>query len=182
MNIILSEADRLNSLVSNFLLFAKPPAAKSEIIDLENALTEILTILEKDSLCRGITITRDIEPDIWVEMDSGHLRQVLWNLLINAAESIVDTGYIDIKMKLLKEQYVIITIRDNGCGIPKDVIPSIFDPFITTKPDGTGLGLSIVHRIIESYDSRLDVESNVNKGTVFTIRLKKAVSPYNVKT
>ena len=177
MNIILREADRLNSLVSNFLLFAKPPAAKSEIIDLENALIEIITILEKDSLCRKISINKDIETDVWVEMDSGHLRQVIWNLLINAAESITDTGTIDIEMKSLKGKYAVIKIKDNGCGIPQDVMASIFDPFITTKPNGTGLGLSIVHRIIESYDSRLDVESNVNKGTIFTIRLKKAVSP-----
>ncbi|QTA80536.1 Two component system histidine kinase [Desulfonema limicola] len=182
MNIILREADRLNSLVSNFLLFAKPPPAKPEIIDLENALTEIVTILEKDRLCRDITITRDIEPGIWVEMDSGHLRQVIWNLLINAAESITGRGFIDIGVKSLKDQYVIITIKDNGCGIPQDVIPSIFDPFITTKPDGTGLGLSIVHRIIESYESRLDVESSVDRGTLFTIKLKKSIiSPNNEK-
>ena len=81
-------------------------------------------------------------------------------------------------MSLYKSEVgAVIEVSDNGCGMPREIIKSIFDPFFTTKPNGTGLGLSIVYSIIEHYNSRLDVESEVNKGTTFNMRLKQIDSP-----
>ena len=105
-------------------------------------------------------------------MDPAHLRQVLWNLLINAAEAIEGSGSIDIKLYSDKNKYACIEISDNGSGMSDEIMKSIFDPFFTTKKNGTGLGLSIVHSILESYDSRLDVESRENFGTTFTLKLE----------
>jgi two-component system sensor histidine kinase PilS (NtrC family) len=105
-------------------------------------------------------------------MDPVHLRQILWNLLLNAADAIQGEGHIDIEMYAVKGKQVCIKISDDGCGIPRDVLQSIFDPFFTTKPNGTGLGLSIVHRIVDAYDARLDVESQPDKGTSFTLQMK----------
>jgi two-component system sensor histidine kinase PilS (NtrC family) len=178
MNIILREADRLSALVSNFLLFARPPAGKSRPIDLSKSLGEFITIFEKKF--RGsasIQIIKDISPGVWMEADPDHLKQVLWNLLLNAAESIQNEGRIEVILHPQKDMRAIIKIRDNGCGIPQDIIQTIFDPFMTTKPSGTGLGLSIVHRILESYDCRIDVESDVGRGTVFSLRLKRIPPP-----
>ncbi len=178
MQIILREADRLNSLVSDFLLFARPPAGKSERIDLGRTLNDIVSMFENDRKnCMGITISRNIPTNVWTEMDANHLRQICWNILLNAAESISGTGHIGVTLYTVKEnrdKYAIVTIRDNGCGIPKDILSTIFDPFVTTKKNGTGLGLSIVHRIMESYKNRMDVESEVGKGTVFTLRFRQA--------
>ncbi len=174
MQIVLREADRLSSLVSNFLLFARPPAGKIEVIELDKALKDTVELFEKDVNCSGrISITKEFIPGIWIEMDPVHLRQILWNLLLNAAEAIDEAGLIVIKIYPLKDKYVGIKIADNGCGMSNEIIKSIFSPFFTTKPNGTGLGLSIVHRIIESYDSRLDVESKVEVGTTFTLKLKR---------
>jgi len=106
-----------------------------------------------------------------------HLRQVLWNLLLNAAEAIEGEGLIEIKTYPLKHNYVGVDITDNGCGMSRDVVKSIFDPFFTTKSDGTGLGLSIVHSILESYNFWLDVESKMGKGTTFTLKLKRINPP-----
>ena len=178
MQIVLREADRLSSLVSNFLLFARPPAGKSEVIELGKAVAETVELFEKDNTCRGrINIAKQIIPDIWIEMDPMHLHQILWNLLLNAAEAIEGKGFISIKMSASKNKRAGIEISDNGCGMPREIIKSIFDPFFTTKPNGTGLGLSIVHSIIEHYDSRLDVESEVNSGTTFNMKLKRIDSP-----
>lgn len=175
MHIILREADRLASLVTDFLLFAKPPAGREEILELDQALIETVTLFEKDTdCCEKFLITKEMIPGIRVQTDPVHLRQILWNLLLNAAEAIEDTGTIHIKMYPLKGQYVTVSITDSGGGIPPDIIKSIFHPFFTTKPDGTGLGLSIVHRIVESYGGELDVESEVHKGTTFTLKLKPA--------
>jgi two-component system sensor histidine kinase HydH len=84
---------------------------------------------------------------------------------------------IDIEMYASKSKRVCIKITDNGCGISPEELKTIFDPFFTTKPTGTGLGLSIVHRILDAYDSWLNVESEANKGTTFTLQFKQIESP-----
>ncbi len=178
MQIVLRETDRLSDLANNFLLFAKPPAGKIEQIKLDSALTETVKLFEKDSACSGrISILNELSSDIWIEMDPVHLSQVLWNLLLNAAEAIENGGLIKIKTYPLKHNYAGIEITDDGCGMSRELIKSIFNPFFTTKPNGTGLGLSIVHSILESYNTWLDVESEVNKGTTFTLKLKRIDPP-----
>jgi two-component system sensor histidine kinase HydH len=178
MQIVLRETDRLSALVNNFLLFAKPPTGKIKKIDLESALTETVKLFEKDKAGTGkVSITREFASNIWIEMDPVHLRQVIWNLLLNAAESIEREGVIGIKTYPLKHNYVGIEISDNGCGITDGCMQSIFDPFFTTKSSGTGLGLSIVHSILESYDTWLDVESEVDRGTKFSFKLKRRDPP-----
>jgi two-component system sensor histidine kinase PilS (NtrC family) len=178
MKIVLREADRLSALVNNFLLFAKPPAGKVESIQLDRALTETVELFEKDHTCLDrITINKDISSDIWIEMDAQHLRQVLWNLLLNAAEAIDGQGTIDIKLSLLKGETACIEITDDGCGMSNETMDSIFDPFFTTKNSGTGLGLSIVHGILDSYASRLEVKSKLDTGTTFTTKLKCVKPP-----
>jgi two-component system sensor histidine kinase HydH len=174
MQIVLRETDRLNMLVSNFLLFAKPPVVKIEKIELENALKETLKLFEKNQATSNrISINIDLVPNIWVQMDPVHLRQVMWNLLLNAAEAIEGEGFINVKTYPLRPNYACVEVSDNGIGMTKKLIQSIFDPFFTTKPTGTGLGLSIVHSILESYNSWLDVVSKVGEGTKFTWKLNR---------
>ena len=178
MQIILREADRLSSLANNFLMYARPPAGKVEPIELEKVLIETAELFEKDASNDGrITTTKKIQSNIWISMDPVHLRQILWNLLLNASEAIDGQGVIDIEMYAQKSKHACIKIADNGCGISPEELKTIFDPFFTTKPNGTGLGLSIVHRILDAYDSWLNVESEENKGTTFTLQFKQMDSP-----
>jgi len=178
MQIVLREADRLSSLVTSFLLFARPPAGKVEAVELDKALQETADFFGKDNRCSGrITITRELIPGIWIGIDPMHLRQILWNLFLNASEAIDGRGEIHIAMQPVRSKQVDVMISDNGCGMSPEITRSVFDPFFTTKPGGTGLGLAIVHSIVESYDSRLDVESTEGKGTRFTLRLKQIDTP-----
>ncbi|MBU1713824.1 MAG: GHKL domain-containing protein [Proteobacteria bacterium] len=178
MQIILREADRLSFLVNDFLLFAKPPAGKKEPFELGKIMADTIFLFEKDTKYMGrISIIKDIAQGIWVNMDPIHLHQILWNLLLNASEAIEGSGKIEVKMCGLRSKYALIEIMDDGCGISNEGIKSIFDPFFTTKPRGTGLGLSIIHNILKSYDSWLDVESTVNKGSTFTFKIKQIDSP-----
>ena len=173
MQIVLREADRLSSLVSNFLLFAKPPAGKAEAIELGKVLSEVVELFDKDTRKgRDVSVTKTVTPNVWVQMDAAHLRQVLWNLLLNAAEAIDGSGRLQIKLYPLKNRFACIEISDDGCGMTRETLESIFDPFFTTKPGGTGLGLSIVHSILESYNSWLEVESKINEGTTFTLKFR----------
>ncbi len=178
MQIILREADRLSSLASSFLFYARPPAGKVEPIDLSRALLEIVELFEVDSSSNGrVKTNKNISSDVWITMDPGHLHQILWNLLLNAAEAIDGDGNIEIEMFPIKNKYACVKISDNGCGISAESLKTIFDPFFTTKPTGTGLGLSIVHRILETYNALLNVESQLNKGTTVTLHFKQIDPP-----
>lgn len=182
MQIVLREADRLSTLVTEFLIFARPQQGRVEVFQLDKVIAETVGLFEQDYTCREkIEFKAVYLPDIHVEMDHGQLRQVLWNLLLNAAESIKETGTIDVVMYCPDNEYVCIKISDNGCGIPENIMPDIFDPFFTTKKRGTGLGLSIVHRLLEFCNSQLYVDSKLGKGTAFTIRIKKVLHPLPIQ-
>ncbi|MBW2366365.1 MAG: two-component sensor histidine kinase [Deltaproteobacteria bacterium] len=178
MRIILREANRLSALVSDFLLFARPPAGKPTVFELDKALAEILALFERDTKSsQRVTIQKDFVADVWIEMDPSHFRQILWNILLNAAEAIENKGTIEVRMATEHPSFVQVSIRDDGCGIPGQKMKSIFDPFYTTKPQGTGLGLSVVHSILDSYGYRLDVQSEVGSGTQMTLYLKPIQAP-----
>ncbi|MEJ2040393.1 MAG: ATP-binding protein [Desulfosarcinaceae bacterium] len=178
MEIILRETDRLSTLVTDFLFFARPPVGKPEKISLKDAVEEICALFEKDSShAQKLSIQKQIEDKLWVLMDPVHFRQVLWNLILNAAEAIEANGRVSIAARQKKNHNIEISVEDNGCGIAPDKLTSIFDPFFTTKQKGSGLGLSIVHRILESYGSRLDVDTKLQEGTIFSFAIKPASPP-----
>jgi two-component system sensor histidine kinase PilS (NtrC family) len=182
MRIVLREADRLSSLVNNFLLYARPPAGIVKTIELDKVLTDTVELLKKDAATNGrITITSKIQSAIWISMDPMHLRQIFWNLLLNAAEAIDAEGTIKVEMDALKNRHAVVRITDDGCGMNQEELKSIYNPFFTTKPAGTGLGLSIVHRILEAYDCWLHVESEAGKGTSITLQFKQIEPPYSLQ-
>jgi two-component system sensor histidine kinase PilS (NtrC family) len=138
----------------------------------------VLELFGKNSECSSrIDISSDLAPGIWIEIDPLHFHQVLWNILLNAAEAIEETGTIAIRLYASKNNLATLEIKDNGCGIPETTRKMIFDPFFTTKAGGTGLGLSIVHSILETYGVLLNVESSVSRGTVFALRFNRAGPP-----
>jgi two-component system sensor histidine kinase PilS (NtrC family) len=122
------------------------------------------------------------QPGIWIDMDAAHLRQVLWNLLINAAEAIESRGEIRIELSVAKDRQVCLRIGDTGSGMPPETLQSIFNPFFTTKPNGTGLGLSIVHRILDAYGCRVDVDSAPGRGTRFSLYFRPIERPASTAT
>ena len=178
MQIALRETRRLNDLLTNFLMFARPPTGKGQPLRLDRAVGEIVALFERDSACAGrIAVVRRLAPDIWVSMDPVHLKQVLWNLLLNAAEAIEGAGEIGVDVSSDRRGAAQIRVSDTGCGMSDELKASIFDPFFTTKADGTGLGLSMVHRILESWDGWLTVDSAPGSGSVFTVFLKQIPPP-----
>jgi two-component system, NtrC family, sensor histidine kinase HydH len=191
MQIVLRETDRLSSLVNNFLMFARPSQGRAEHVVLGAAIRETLALFEKDTEIFGkVAISHSLSSEVWVKIDPVHLRQVLWNLLLNAAEAVaardaVDAGSpsagrngsIDIRLTAPSDEFAYLSIQDNGAGMAKETLAAIFDPFFTTKPEGTGLGLSIVHRILDSYHAPLDVHSRPGQGSRFTIRFQRSPAP-----
>jgi two-component system sensor histidine kinase PilS (NtrC family) len=182
MRIALREADRLNDLTNDFLLFARPNSGKAEAVELGSAVDETLALFEQDAVRHnGVRVVRHLAPDLWTEMDPKHIRQVLWNLLLNAAEAIDGKGTIEVSANIINDSLQ-LAIKDDGCGIPEETQKTVFDPFFTTKTQGTGLGLSIVHRLVESYGGRVDVESEEGQGTTFILHLKRIDPPGRVQS
>ncbi len=177
MEIILRETNRISSLLTEFLMFAKPRPGKKKLIDLRQALDETIKYFESDNRRnRKIKVVKELSEDIRVEIDPDHLRQIVWNLLLNAEEAIEDEGTIRIRLYANKK-YACVAISDDGCGMTEETMESIFDPFFTRKAKGTGLGLSIVQRIITSYNGLIEVESTQGAGSTFTLRFFRSHPP-----
>jgi two-component system, NtrC family, sensor histidine kinase HydH len=174
MQIVLRETDRLSTLVTNFLLFARPQTGNPVKLDLEKALSEFVLLFDKNESYNGrVVVKARLVRGVHVFMDPVHLRQVVLNLMINAAEAIEGKGCVELAMYPVKPNLGEISITDDGCGISDDIVHSIFDPFFTTKTNGTGLGLSIVHNLLETYGSRLDITSRPGNGTQIRFRLER---------
>lgn len=188
MDITLRESERLNALIHDFLLFAQPPQIELSPWKLGQIIDETVELfMHSPDFHEGLRITwteRNGDIEAWV--DPGQIRQVLWNLLINAAQAISSEGDIQIALERTKENlgggllfndlkyqndWVKISISDSGKGISPQDKEKIFEPFYTTKEEGTGLGLSIVHKIIENHKGVIRVESELGKGATFTIFL-----------
>ena len=185
MNIVTREADRLTNLINDFLLFARPPTGRFETIELNEVITHTVELFAHDArFAANVDFRTQLIAGVYVSMDSALLRQVFWNLLLNAAESIEGEGKIEISSRRMAKGKAEVTIKDSGCGIPPENLETIFNPFFTTKPKGTGLGLSIVYSILESSGAQMEVASKVGDGTIFhlimpTVQPPEQTSPPN---
>jgi two-component system sensor histidine kinase PilS (NtrC family) len=183
MDIVVRETDRLNTIITEFLEYARPKTAQTEKIGLQPMLDETIMLLKNSKDFIGsIHISRSIDPSIILKGDAQRLRQVFWNLLINACQAMPNGGAITISaIPFLKPDddttWCEIVISDTGQGIATEHLKKIFDPFITTKEGGTGLGLAVVYRILEDHQGTITVNSEPGKGTQFIIRLPMMEEP-----
>ncbi len=168
------EIDRINNLVEQVLLFAKPQILKFEQVNLTELLNSTLTLLNFQFSDKKVKIIKNLpNQDIIIKGDREKLKQVFINILMNSYEALNNKdGIIDITLTE-NENKIEVIISDNGTGIKKEIMNKIFDPFFTTKQKGTGLGLSIVLRIIEEHKGKIKVESNVNEGTKVFIEIPR---------
>ena len=188
MEITLRESERLNALITDFLLFAQPPQSHKILYPIGRVLEETLDLLIRSpSFHEGIQVlrpSRQEEIRVWVDPDQ--MKQVFWNLFINAAQSMSNGGKIQVQLgkgnalgatnssvssQVREKEWVRISIADSGNGIALEEKGKIFEPFFTTKENGTGLGLSIVHKIIENHNGLIKVDSELGRGSVFTVFL-----------
>ncbi len=178
MGIVLRETDRLNTLVTDFLQFARPTAPQKEPIDLSLMLEDLVDVFGNLHYREGetphINVRIDIDDEVTLECDPRQLKQVLWNLLNNAAEAASTEVLIRVRTPR-GEGRTVIRVIDDGCGIPAEVMERIYDPFFTTKDHGSGLGLAQVLRIIEDHGGSLRAESEPDVGSAFTVTVPTVV-------
>ncbi|ABL00116.1 two-component system sensor histidine kinase NtrB [Pelobacter propionicus] len=176
--IILRETDRLNALITSFLTYARPVSPHKERISLGGLIDEVRLLVSSDRRFGGITLTAQVPERMTISADQNQLRQVLINLLNNAAEAMPEGGRVEISAHLASpedgdraEQRAVITVSDSGSGITDEVAAHLFEPFWTTKSDGCGLGLAITYRIIEEHGGTITAESPPWGGCRITISL-----------
>jgi len=179
LDIVVREADRLNILITDFLAYARPASPDKKRIELCPLCEEICTLLASDSRFGQVSTINLVPDQIFVRADVNQLRQVLLNLLHNAAAAMPDGGRIEIGARLQQNgadgsrrtPAAVITVTDSGTGISAEAAAHLFEPFWTTKPDGSGLGLAITYRIIEAHNGTIVADSPPGGGCRFTITL-----------
>jgi signal transduction histidine kinase len=170
MDVVREEVVRLNEIIAGYLSVTNGRPREFQASDLKAIVERVVTLLCADpSLSRRVKMTVDCPVTLPpVYCDANAIRQVFWNLLLNAVESIEGQGNIVIRVRH-EPSFCSIKVIDDGAGIPQEDVGRIFEPFHTTKGRGTGLGLAIVKRIIQDHGWKISVESREGKGTEFTI-------------
>ncbi len=168
--IVTREAERLDALISEFLVYARPAPPQLEMVPLHRFVEEEFLFLANDPRFASITLHNLVLPSVDVIVDPNQLHQVIINLLQNAADALPDGGDIMVECNVTTSS-ACISITDNGAGITEDALQHLFEPFWTTKPAGTGLGLAISYRIIEAHGGDLTVEAAPSGGCRFVISL-----------
>lgn len=178
-----AQSQRIQNLVNRLLNFSRPQEVKYSETDVNSIIKETYDLFGKQLTKSGTELNLNLcKRPLIIYGDPGRIQQVLINLIINAKDSIRDSGKIIIKSQKDTDSAV-ITIEDNGQGISEENLRRIYDPFFTTKKDsgGTGLGLSISYAIIRDHLGTISVKSRINRGTVFTLRLPLSGSRGNDK-
>jgi two-component system sensor histidine kinase PilS (NtrC family) len=169
MDIALRETLRLDRLIADFLTFARPAPLRAESVSLACVVDETLEAVEA-ARPPNVRIERAVDERLAVQADPGQLRQVLWNLVINACQAMPQGGVLRVAVTAqgggragrmepeAKPAGAEIAVMDQGVGIAEDALEHVFDPFFTTKPDGSGLGLAIVHRVVSEHGGSVRIE------------------------
>lgn len=171
--IMVNEVERLNRVISQLLDFARPLDIKKEEIDITKIINHSTKMIERNASEKDIRVRVEIPENIpGIAVDSDRINQVFLNLFLNSIEAMDSGGELSVNVACEAGAEIMkITVGDTGKGIDPDELGNIFDPYFTTKQSGTGLGLAIVHRIIESHNGEIKVESRPGKGTSVIIAL-----------
>ena len=175
LQIVENSSDRAADIINKLLTFSRSNEEKYHLVILEELVEDTLALIERAFESEGINILRYFGKIPPVRMNSGEIQQVILNLAINSKHAMKKAGVITIQTEI-EDDYVKIDFADTGIGISKENISKIFEPFFTTKneevdQEGTGLGLSVVYAIVERHGGKIDVISEVGKGTTFTIKI-----------
>ena len=169
---ILREVSRVDRIIRTLLDYSRPRKSSPQLVNVNDVIKDTADIIGSQGALKDIRLTLDLSEETpGIIADPGQLSQVIVNLLLNSRDAVNGQGEIVISSYRDEDRGAIISVRDNGSGIPPEIMDRIFDPFFTTKEPGhgTGLGLSVSARIIETFEGVIEVESSREIGTLFRI-------------
>ena len=172
MDIVLRESERLNDTIRSFLAYARPQRLASARLDLRTVVQDAAALLRNSAdVGEGHVVDVDAPPEpLWYEADENQMRQIVWNLATNGLRAMGRGGRLVLGVSGGADE-VVLSVEDQGCGIPAEELDAIFQPFRSSFDRGTGLGLAIVHRIVTDYNGVIQVSSTVGVGTMVRVRL-----------
>ena len=179
LTIITVQVERMTRLMNQLLACARRDPPNFRPVDLRDVIKNCLDAVEERLNQHGVQVISEQDEELpHIRADSDLMMQVLLNLVLNAVQAMPETGTLRVTAVCDGEQYIKLTIADTGHGIPSDILPNIFEPFITTKErgKGTGLGLAVVLGIVQEHGGSITVTSTPRQGTTFTLLLPRAVS------
>jgi two-component system NtrC family sensor kinase len=175
LDLIASESRRCGDLVKNLLTFSRTTPINLQPTNLNHVIDRALRLIQHQLDLAGIHVEPELDPKLPpVTCDGAQVEQVLLALMMNALDAMPQGGNLWVRTKHnLQDGAIQITVRDDGCGIPPEILPRMFEPFLTTKETGrgVGLGLAISRSILERHNGNIEVQSEVGRGTTFTVTL-----------
>lgn len=170
--LIESELERINLIISEFLILAKPHVTTAKEFNIEKTIQDVVLLFSPELNLRGILLRESWNaPHAVVIGEQNQIKQVFINIVKNAMEALTKEGSLHVSTDLDMEGFAAIHIQDNGSGMSQEVVSQIFEPFFTTKSTGTGLGMMISEKIIQEHGGRIEIDSKVNIGTIVSIYL-----------
>ena len=176
MDIVLRESDRLNDTIRSFLAYARPQQLSFTRIDITQVVQGAATLLRNSSEAHAahvIDVRVSAQP-VWYDADENQVRQIIWNIASNGLRAMLDGGRLTLAVDAESahgHDEVVLSVQDEGHGIPAEELDNIFQPFRSSFAKGTGLGLAIVHRAVSDYGGVIEVSSTVGTGTIVRVRL-----------
>ncbi|HET9306345.1 MAG TPA: ATP-binding protein [Candidatus Sulfotelmatobacter sp.] len=175
LDLIASESRRCGDLVKNLLAFSRATPMNLQPTDLNRVMEQSLRLVQHQLDLAAVQVQTQFDPDLpMVQSDGAQIEQVLLALMMNAIDAMPQGGNLWLTTKVVQESnQVQIVVRDDGSGIAPEILPQIFEPFLTTKETGhgVGLGLAISHSILERHNGKIEVQSELGRGTTFTVTL-----------
>ncbi len=180
VTIIKEETARLNSIVTEFLKFARPLEPSVESVQINELIESTLVVFRKQAEYSKVEIRTRLDPRIsTLQLDPNQIRQVLLNVVLNAAQAMKEGGQLTISSESGANGTLAIEISDTGPGVEDKDLERIFDPFFTTKPQGTGLGLSISHQLVANHGGTITARKNPDRGITVRIEIPDISGPYS---
>lgn len=171
VDLVQGEVRRLNGIVEAFLTLARPLALRPVATPPVPLVRQVADLVGPEAGARGVQLVTDLPGDLpAARLDPDHVKPVLLNLVSNALEAMPEGGTLTLGAAA-REGTLVLTVEDTGTGIAPEVLPRIFEPYVTTKTRGTGLGLAITRRIVEAHGGRIEVATREGRGTRFTVTL-----------
>jgi two-component system sensor histidine kinase PilS (NtrC family) len=180
MDIVLRESERLNETIKTFLAYARPHRFSTTTLDLRRVISDAALLLKHSSESSDrhqVDVDLPAEP-VWFDADENQIRQIVWNLATNGLRAMPEGGRLCLSVRQAVQQDVVLSVTDEGVGIPTEELDHVLQPFHGGFQKGTGLGLAIVHRIVHDYGGEIEITSEEGVGTTVTIRfpLRQTVS------
>lgn len=172
IDVISSEIEQIEVITNRFMIVAKPQAVKIQLNNLSMLAEQVITLLQPKAMMNNIQISTVLKSEIpYIPCEGNQLKQVFINILENAIEAMSTGGEILVQIDTLDSHQVSICFIDQGCGIPRERIPYLGEPFYSIKEKGVGLGLMICYEIVEAHQGKIVIESEMNKGTTVNVIL-----------